>query len=70
MKFEPDVNRDAMLIRLCMVGMQMQAGQRYNMKPDDLIAHGEWLRAQSEEYTAQVVAKVEEIMDSEQEKSK
>lgn len=63
--FEQDVERDGMLVRMCMAGMQLQAGQKFDMKPDVLLQHGRWLQAQPEPYILQVVQKVEEIMDKE-----
>lgn len=64
-QFEQDLDRDVMLVRMCMAGQQVAAGHRYSLRPDELLQHGRWLNAQPESYIEQVVAKVEQIMDAE-----
>ncbi|MGN6819178.1 MAG: hypothetical protein ACTHJR_10975 [Sphingomonas sp.] len=63
--FKQNINRDAMLVRLNMAGMQVIAGQRFDMTPDQLLQHGKWLAKQPKSYRDKVVAKVEEIIDAE-----
>lgn len=61
MKFEQNLERDAGLVKLCMAGAPVLAGIRFGLTPDELLAHGEWLRAQPEAYIDRVVRRVEEM---------
>jgi hypothetical protein len=61
MTFEQNVDRDAGLVVMCMAGAQVPAGIRFGLTPDELLAHGEWLRAQPGEYIDRVVRRVEEM---------
>ena len=63
--FQQDLDRDGVIVRMCMAGAQVQAGIKFDMKPDVLLQHGRWLAAQPEAYITQVVQRVEEIMDKE-----
>ena len=59
MKFHQDAKRDAALVHAAMNGVVEPIAMALGWKPDDLHAHGEWLRKQGKPYIDEVVAGVE-----------
>ena len=62
MKFRRNIERDAILIKAGMNGgMNVPICIGWGWKPDDVEAHGEWLRKQPESYIETVARRVIEM---------